>query len=74
MNTENKQTFWLVWSPTGLRSPSFRHGSEESATAEAERLARQHTGRLFVVLEAKSARRVDDMVRTTFVDESEIPF
>jgi len=74
MNAETKQTFWLVWSPTGMQSPRFRHASEESATKEAERLARAHHGQLFVVLEAKSARRVDDMVRTTFVDESEIPF
>lgn len=74
MNAETKQTFWLIWSPTGPTSPKFRHGSEQSATEEAERLARQHHGQLFVVLEAKAARRVDDMVRTTFIDESEIPF
>lgn len=74
MTAEHKQTFWLVWSPTGVKPPTFRHGSEESATLEAERLAREHHGQLFVVLEAKAARRVDDMVRTTFVDESEIPF
>ncbi|PXW28238.1 hypothetical protein [Paraburkholderia caballeronis] len=74
MTPENKQTFWLVWSPTSERPPRFRHGSEESATKEAERLARANPGQMFVVLEAKAARRVDDMVRTTFVDESEIPF
>jgi hypothetical protein len=65
---ERQPTFWLVWSPTGDKPPTFRHETEQAATLEAERLARDHRGRLFVVLEAKSARRVDDMVRTTFED------
>ena len=42
--------FYLVWSPSGDRPPSFRHPDERSAEMEAERLAREHPGREFYVL------------------------
>jgi|HubBroStandDraft_2_1064218.scaffolds.fasta_scaffold14614_3 hypothetical protein len=72
--TQIEDAFWLVWSPTGARAPRFRHPSEQSATTEAERLARAHPGQLFVVLEAIAARRVDSMIRTAFINGSGIPF
>jgi hypothetical protein len=76
VNTQTEKAFWLVWSPTGARPPKYRHASEQSAVAEAERLAREHAGQLFVVLEAIAARRVDDMQRTAFTcgTRDEIPF
>ncbi|WP_144154488.1 hypothetical protein [Paraburkholderia sp. BCC1885] len=76
MNAQTEKAFWLVWSPTGVRPPKYRHATERSAVTEAERLAREHRGQLFVVLEATVARRVDDMQRTTFTRDSrdEIPF
>jgi hypothetical protein len=76
MSTQTEKAFWLVWSPTGVRPPKYRHASEQSAVTEAERLAQAHPGQLFVVLEAVAARRVDNMVRTTFAGGSfdEPPF
>lgn len=76
MSTQTEKAFWLVWSPTGVRPPKYRHLTEQSAITEAERLAREHRGQLFVVLEAVAARRVDDMQRTMFAGgpRDEIPF
>lgn len=67
MSTQTESAFWLVWSPAGHKSPSFRHPSPQSATTEAERLATAHPGQLFVVLEPIAARRVDSMIRTQYV-------
>ncbi|OTP79462.1 hypothetical protein PAMC26577_00945 [Caballeronia sordidicola] len=67
MPTQTESAFWLVWSPTGHKSPSFRHPSIRAATTEAERLATAHPGQLFVVLEPVAARRVDSMIRTQYV-------
>ena len=65
--------FWFVWNPDG-RSPSFRHRSEDSAVAEAERLARINPGETFVVLESVCARRVDSMLRLDMRAGDGIPF
>lgn len=46
--------FWMVYG-VGQRSPTCRHWSEDSAKNEALRLAKQHPGIEFVVLEATSA-------------------
>ncbi|BBL69728.1 hypothetical protein [Methylogaea oryzae] len=72
MNDRAEAVFWIVWNPEG-RNPRFRHTTEPSAIGEAERLAREHPGQMFIVLEAKAARLVDDMIRTTF-DDLNIPF
>jgi hypothetical protein len=42
--------FFLVWSPTGLRPPQFRHLSREGADTEAGRLASSHAGGEFYTL------------------------
>lgn len=65
--------FWFVWNPDG-RSPTYRHRSEESAVAEAERLARTNPGETFVVLESVCARRVDSMLRLDMRAIDGIPF
>ncbi len=65
-------SFWLVWSPSGLRPPKFRHRSIGEATTEAERLANEHPGREFVVLGAETSRRAAAMHRIDF--DAEIPF
>ena len=46
--------FWFVWNPMG-NMPRFRHDTEDSAHREAQRLAREHPGRVFVVLQSVSA-------------------
>lgn len=66
-------TFWVVWNPSG-RAPTYRHPSEERATAEAERLARTNPGETFVVLASVCARRTDDMLRIDMRFDSDIPF
>lgn len=72
--SEQHQEFWLVWSPTGAKSPSFRHPSEHSAITEAERLARTAPGQQFYVLHATNLRYVDDMTRIVLLHRDEIPF
>ncbi len=71
--TRRAQSFWLVWNPHGSTPPRCRHDSIESATLEAERLAREHRGDHFFVLEAKAERFVDDMVRVELGDEKDVP-
>lgn len=44
------EPFWLVWNPQGLRPPSFRHPTADSAVAEAGRLAELNPGAAFFVL------------------------
>ena len=50
--------FWMVWNPHG-RSPTYRHESRESANKEAQRLARDNPGQVFVVLKAVGAFKSD---------------
>lgn len=66
--------FWIVWCPTGVTSPSYRHESYESAVAEAERLARCSGSAEFYVMGAETMRKVDNMARTDFVDTDKPPF
>jgi hypothetical protein len=72
-NRLNYAPFWFVWNPDG-RAPSFRHQTIESATQEAERLARLNPGNTFVVLESVCARRVDDMLRIEMRPDLDVPF
>lgn len=67
------KSFWMVWNHDG-RAPTYRHASLDSAVREAERLAREHAGETFVVLEAVEARRVDDMLRLKLTNDADIPF
>lgn len=55
-------TFWTVWNPK-RDTPTVAHSSEESATREAERLARANKGEQFFVMQATACRFVDDMHR-----------
>ncbi|TAM23390.1 MAG: hypothetical protein EPN60_15075 [Nevskiaceae bacterium] len=66
--------YWLVWAPTGSRPPACRHASVESATAEAERLARAHPGQQFVVLQSVTALRVVDLERIDLMPSRPPPF
>ncbi|WP_042297134.1 hypothetical protein [Paraburkholderia bannensis] len=74
MNLFDPKPFYLVWSPTGQTPPTFKHQSRQSAVMEAERLARAHRGQKFFVLATTDSRIVDDMVRSTFTAEPDIPF
>lgn len=59
--------FWVVWNPLG-RSPVVRHDSRESATREAERLAKANGSQRFYVLEARSVS-VAGGVKTEVLEE-----
>jgi hypothetical protein len=66
--------FWLVWCPTGNKSPSHRHSSEGLAIVEAERLARAVPGQKFYVLHATELRCVDAMQRVILFKTDQPPF
>lgn len=63
--------FWIVWKQDDPRPPTKAHTDYDSAVQEAERLARKHRGRTFVVLEALATRTVDDMKRVELEAEPE---
>jgi hypothetical protein len=65
------QMFWLVWCPTGSKPPSHRHASEQSAIAEAERLARCAPNAKFYVLKATEVRYIDAMKRVILIDRDD---
>lgn len=50
-------SFWFVWNKHG-RTPKYRHDTYQSAVEEATRLAEQHRGAKFIVLEAVSKHGV----------------
>ena len=58
---EMKQ-FWMVH---GAGPTNYRHRARYDAVAEADRLARQHPGKVFVVLAAVEAIRKVDLERTS---------
>lgn len=64
--------FWLVWNENG-RSPTHKHGTRQSAKAEAERLARQVRGERFVVLQAMEVCCVTEVHWMALTDD-EVPF
>ena len=55
------RTFWLVWTPNGY-PPMFKHATQEAATAEAQRLARNYTNQCYYVLETMSVSRKEDVI------------
>jgi hypothetical protein len=66
------EKFWLVCSPTGQKSPSYRHAMYAQAAAEAERLAMAHPGQTFFVLGAEMSCCAVSMQRVEYVDR--VPF
>lgn len=69
MTSENR-VFWLVWSPGGAAPPRYRHSSQRSAVAEAERLADLNPGWSFFVLRACEMRRSRGLERVTLVEDA----
>lgn len=72
-NSLKYASFWLVWNPNGS-NPTFKHRTKESAVNEAERLAREHRGQTFVVLESVCARIATDILCIDLSDKSDLPF
>lgn len=48
---QDGECFWMVWADRG-QMPTFKHATEESASAEAERLSSRIPGVRFYVLRA----------------------
>lgn len=70
-----QECFWIIWSPTGIKPPSYKHESYNAAVQEAERLARFHGGSEFFVMRAETMRKVDDMQRVDYVHPDDyVPF
>lgn len=68
-------TFFLVWSPTGSRSPSYRHETRDGAIAEASRLARASQGAEFFVLAATDHVKFNDVTVTRILgNDDDVPF
>ena len=78
MNPVNKK-FWLVWNKDGF-PPRYMHDSEKSAKLEAERLAKENHGKMFIVLQSISAKIVNPIIEVKFDAnaydqfEDDIPF
>lgn len=71
MSKKITETLYLVWNPnTGY--PKFRHSSRESAIQEAKRLAGNHPGQPFYVLEAIGCAVMQEPVQ--WLEAEEIPF
>jgi len=70
----NRQAFWIVWSPTGPTNPSRRHESASDAERESVRLARTHAGSEFYVMKSESVAKRTDVSVEYLRDESEMPF
>lgn len=66
-------SYYLVWNPdTGYTK--FRHYNLYVATEEAKRLARQHPGSEFVVLQAVRSVKVNDILIEEYDTREELPF
>lgn len=65
--------FFLVWTPSNERTPTYRHPSSDAAEKEADRLAKLNPGQDFYVLAAISKSRVYGLVTTqlTFGDDTD---
>lgn len=71
----NSRAFWLVWNPNG-KNPQRRHDEVSAAISEAERLANQNPGEIFIVVESVCSRQVSQMQKIDFITDPDqvIPF
>lgn len=71
------EPFWAVWG-IEFGPPTYRHASLESATLEAERLAKANPGSPFVILQSLVAVEVNNIHRTDLrpaaSGDGELPF
>jgi hypothetical protein len=69
------RTFWVVWCPTGMKPPSYRHETPEHAQREAERLAIANPELQFFVLRSESCSQAPRVVTTrSEAADADIPF
>lgn len=70
---QSAEPFWFVWRIGGL-PPKFKHLSFNSADIEAQRLAREHPGSEFVVLESVRSHQTQAVIITDMRPERGLPF
>jgi len=63
--------FWMV---LGSGTPTYKHANEESANAEAERLALQNRNTAFYVLSAVGKVVVSNVRWDAAIEDDNIPF
>ncbi len=61
--------FWIVWNPAH-GTPTTQHSREKAAKEEAIRLASEHPGSQFFVLQSTGLARKEDPVKWTTI----VPF
>lgn len=70
------QRFYMCLAENGSKPPTFRHNDIESASKEAERLARVHGGKVHVLASVATVEKTD--VRWARheppTDDDDIPF
>lgn len=67
--------FWLVWTPGGVRPPSFRHPTLQSATREADRLASENPGyKVYVVAPVSSTVACQHEREAFYNTDDQVPF
>lgn len=69
--------FWLVWNLSQYgRMPYFQHQTKLAAEVEAKRLASEHPGQVFYVVETVAAARKQTVEFVRYEGDSiqEIPF
>lgn len=69
--------FWIVWSPQGVRTPRFRHGTPEQALNECVRLAKEKPGNDFYAMEVIGHAIQPKLKVTTLhpsLNDDDIPF
>lgn len=68
--------FWCVWEPH-YGTPTVKHCSKDVAIKEARRLATEHPGRIFYLMQAMASYQKTDVAVTELDpprDGAEIPF
>lgn len=66
-----KEKFWMVWNENG-NQPRYKHTFRPHAEEEAARLAREHKGQTFIVLESICEVVSSDLIVTRHTDP--LPF
>ena len=68
------ETFYIIWNPDGPHAPRERHSSPLIAEGEAKRLAVEHPGQTFFVMQATMSACSPERVKVVHFDTDSIPF
>lgn len=74
MENKKEEKFWIVADNNFPTRATYKHTTENMARLEAQRLAKEHQGNKFVVLEAIYAVEISALVETEYEQDLDIPF